>query len=282
MMILLTTRSICFLILISLASVSTCSARETIKLISWNVETEGSDAEIIAKQLCAFPRSDAYLLQEVDSRGLARYAAAIREAHGQDYKFFISSFGGPHKLGVIIDQSKLTIRSFSELMSFGDYELNNYRFRSPLVIDVETKIGLKFKLVTVHLARGNAKFREEQANGLREWGAAQTVPIILAGDCNFDFDIPTKKGNPAYDAFFAGDIWQLFEPIEWIDTNWDDRDGDGKDNYPGSTLDFAAHCDHGTSVKGTCQIIVRNGDFPDNDRTSDHRPLMLEITLDAE
>lgn len=272
-------RLICFLLLLSVITVSASNAAETLKIISWNVETEGSDAEIISKQLSAFPKSDAYLLQEVSGRGLARYASAIRETHGQDYKFFVSSFGGPHKLGVIIDQSKLTIRSFSELMSHGEYQLNNYRFRSPLVIDLETKSGKQLKLVTVHLARGNAKFREEQANGLREWAADQTVPIVLAGDCNFDFDIPTKKGNPAHDAFFEGDTWQLIEPVEWIDTNWDDRDGDGKDNYPGSTLDFAAHSSNGSAVAGTCEIIVRDGDFPDNDRTSDHRPLSVEIEL---
>ena len=256
-----------------------CFAVEKFNVISWNVEVEGSDAEIIAQQMVELPRSDIYLLQEVSSRSINRYAAKIRETLGSEYKFFVSSFGGPHKLGIIVNQARFKVRGFTELMSHGEYQLNNWRMRSPLAVELETKSGIRFKVLTVHLARGNAKFRQEQANGLREWVADQTEPIFLAGDCNFDFDIPTKRGNRAWENFFRDGVWQLAEPAEWIDTNWDDRDGDGKDNYPDSTLDFAAYRSVTTSLKADCQIVVREGDFPDNQRTSDHRPLSIAITL---
>ena len=254
-------------------------AAEKFNVISWNVEVEGSDADIIAEQLVELPRSEIYLLQEVSSRSINRYAAKIRETLGNEYKFFVSSFGGPHKLGIIVNQARFKVRGFSELMSHGDYQLNNWRMRSPLAVELETKSGIRFKVLTVHLARGNAKFRQEQANGLREWVADQTEPVFLAGDCNFDFDIPTKRGNRAWENFFRDDVWQLAEPTEWIDTNWDDRDGDGKDNYPGSTLDFAAYRSASTPLSADCHIVVREGDFPDNQRTSDHRPLSIEVTL---
>ncbi len=258
---------------------STTFAAETFDVISWNVEVEGSDAEIIAQQLVELPRSDIYLLQEVSTRSINRYAAKMRETFGPEYKFFVSSFGGPHKLGIIVNQDRFKVRGFTELMSHGEYQLNNWRMRSPLAVELETDSGIRFKVLTVHLARGNAKFRQEQANGLREWVAVQTEPIFLAGDCNFDFDIPTKQGNRAWANFFRGDAWTLAEPAEWIDTNWDDRDGDGKDNYPDSTLDFAAYHSSEIPMTADCQVVVREGDFPDNQRTSDHRPLSIEVTL---
>ena len=44
-----------------------------------------------------------------------------------------------------------------------------------------------------------------------------------------------------------------------------------KDKYPDSMLDFVFVANGATSFKSTCQIVVREGDFPDSKRTSDNR-----------
>ncbi len=247
-------------------------------VVSWNVESGGADPAVIAGQLAELPHASIYLLQEVAAGDIGRYAAAIRRAHGDRYKFYLGSVGGADRLAVIVDEGEFRIRSFSELFSYGEHTLNDWNHRPPLVAHLQRKRdGLELLVVTVHLARGNASLRTEQAEGLKAWAAAQTLPVVLVGDCNFDLDFTTGKGNAAYDAFFAGGVWKLAAPEEWIDTNWADRDGDGRDDYPDSCLDFAAVSPHGRPLVTRCRVLVREGDFPDSKATSDHRPLLLRI-----
>ena len=271
----LTSRSILLLVCIA-----TSTFAKPLELISWNIESGGADPAIIARQLAALPKVDAYLLQEVNPRDLGRLAAAVRKAHGSEYKYYMGSLGGADRLAMIIDASRITIRSFSELMSYQEHRLNDWRHRPPLVAHLELKdVRQEFYLVTVHLARGNEQLRQEQAVGLREWAKAQSLPVLLAGDCNFDFEFRTNRGNPAHRKFFADGIWREAEPEERIDTNWADRNNDGRDDYPESCLDFAASCTHGQAVQSKCRVIVREGDFPDTDATSDHRPVWMSFEL---
>jgi endonuclease/exonuclease/phosphatase family metal-dependent hydrolase len=249
-----------------------------LEVISWNVESGGAEPAVIAGQLEELPAADAYLLQEVSAGDIGRYAAAIRRAHGKGFKHYLGSLGGADRLAIVFDESTYRVRSFSELFSFESLTLSDWNHRPPLVAHLQRKSdGFEFLLVTVHLARGNESLRTQQAEGLRKWAAAQEYPAILAGDCNFDFDFKTAKGNAAYDAFFANGVWTLAEPEEWIDSNWADRNGDGHDDYPDSCLDFAAVGPHVWPLVTRCRVLVRPGDFPDTKATSDHRPLLLTI-----
>lgn len=144
----------------------------SLECISWNVESGGADPAAISRQLTELPRADVYLLQEVSQQDIGRYAAAIRRAHGKNYKYYLSSVGGGDRLAMVVDEDRVQIRSFSELFSFGDHTLNDWRHRSPLVAHLRCREdGTECLLVTVHLARGNAALREDQAAGLREWAA---------------------------------------------------------------------------------------------------------------
>jgi hypothetical protein len=73
----------------------------------------------------------------------------------------------------------------------------------------------------------------------------------------------------------ADDTWRWIRPAELIDTNWADRDGDGVEDYPDSMLDFAFMAGEWSSP--ACRVIVRDGDFPDDERTADHRPVELTV-----
>ena len=90
-------------ILLALTLVTTTHT-EPLKLITWNVESGGSDPAVIAHQLTELPKVDAYLLQEVDSKDIGRFAAAIRDTHGKSYKYYLSSLGGSDRLAIIIDE----------------------------------------------------------------------------------------------------------------------------------------------------------------------------------
>lgn len=68
------------------------------------------------------------------------------------------------------------------------------------------------------------------------------------------------------------------KPTEFIDTNWSDPNGDIRDNSSDSMLDFAFVADPAKDSNPVCRAIVREGKFPDDDRTSDHRPIELKLT----
>ena len=59
---------------------------------------------------------------------------------------------------------------------------------------------------------------------LRLFGFVDAIPVILAGDRNFDFDFKARRGNGVYAAFVKGGVFQLAEASQWIDTNGSDGD----------------------------------------------------------
>lgn len=141
----------------------------------------------------------------------------------------------------------------------------------------ERDTGVEFQVMVNHLARSNEELRNGQAIGLREWARDQTLPTIAIGDFNMDYDFPTERGNEAFVEIMRDDIWQWIEPEEFIDTNWYDPDGDGIDNFPDSMLDFAFVAGPAKDWSPACRVIVREGDFPDDATTSDHRPIELRL-----
>ena len=121
-----------------------------------------------------------------------------------------------------------------------------------------------------HTAEPPARFSDRRGPSGRETG-----PILGIGDYNFDFDFPTRQGNAAFDEFLVDDVWRWVEPETLVDTNWSDRDEDGLDNYPDSCLDFMFVAGKARGWESKSRVIVGDGDFPDDDTTSDHRPVEL-------
>ena len=109
------------------------------------------------------------------------------------------------------------------------------------------------------------------------WAKTQTLPIIAVGDFNFDYDFHTETGNKAFSVFLQDDVWKWLKPTRLIDTNWADRNEDGVDDYPGSILDFAFVAKSAKEWKTTSRVIVRDGDFPDDETTSDHRAVEMVV-----
>jgi len=154
------------------------------------------------------------------------------------------------------------------------------RYRAPLVAHLKDRAnGTEFLVMVNHLARGKAEIRQKQATMLVDWARDQTLPVFALGDYNFDFVFKTRKGNPAFSNMLKDNIWRWVEPVELIDTNWYDnpRNPDGIDDYPGSILDFAFVAASAKNWKSTCRVLVREGDFPDDKTTSDHRPFEMTI-----
>ena len=248
-------------------------------MLSWNVESDGAEAETVCKELTELNSGDRYdvvALTEVLPEDLKKFRLAL----GKHYKYAYSRSGRNDRLQILYNEDK-----FEEVRFFEIKEVNvSGRYRAPLVVHLKERKTdarpdeIEFLVMVNHLARGKAHIRQEQATKLVEWAREQTLPVFGLGDYNFDYVFATDKGNPAFVNFMQDNIWRWVKPTELVDTNWYDNpeEPDGKDDYPGSMLDFAFVAGPAKDWKSSCQIIVRENDFPDDEKTSDHRP--FEVT----
>ena len=252
------------------------SAEPQFRFLSWNVESEGADSDVFASQLAELNPNDHYdvfALTEVMPADLKKFRLAL----GKHYEYAYSKSGRNDRLELLYNEDK-----FELVRQFEINEINILnRYRAPLVVNLKhRKTGVEFLVMVNHLARGKAEIREEQATKLVEWARDQTLPVFALGDYNYDYVFSTRKGNPGFVNMMKDNIWRWIEPTELIDTNWYDNpeSPDGQDDYPGSMLDFAFVAGPAKDWKSTCNIIVRDGDFPDDEKTSDHRPFELLIS----
>ncbi|WP_254508383.1 hypothetical protein [Anatilimnocola floriformis] len=262
---------------LSLASLGYAAepATKQISFLAWNLESGGSDPVVIAEQLTKLRGYDVYAFSEVDPAAMGKYKLAC----GEDYEAVDGASGKDDRLQIVFNSKRFELIRKAEMNRFEDHVLNSGNLRSPLMAHLRERETKKdFLVVANHLARGNEKARNEQAIGLREWARAQSLPCITLGDFNMDYDFRTAKGNQSFVEILRDNIWSWAKPVELIDTNWDDRDGDGKDNYPDSMLDFAFVAGPAKDWKPVCKVIVRDKDFPDDKTTSDHRPIELRLS----
>jgi endonuclease/exonuclease/phosphatase family metal-dependent hydrolase len=180
------------------------------------------------------------------------------------------------RLWIACRRSKFDLLESGEMDEAGGFLFNDGRHRIPLYAKFTKKQGKRaeFTIILNHLARGDEDFRKQQASALREWARIKSDPMIAIGDYNFDYEFSTPKRNSGFDEFVRDGGWKWIKPFEMIDTNWHD-DGNGNDVYPGSMLDFNFVVGQAKEWQTECRVIVRDRGFPDNDNTSDHRPVEL-------
>ncbi|MFT5526562.1 MAG: endonuclease/exonuclease/phosphatase family metal-dependent hydrolase [Pirellulaceae bacterium] len=256
-------------------SVTSEPADGSLLIVGWNVESGGNDPEVIAAQLKTFAKADIFCLSEVHPNSLQIYEAAMPT----DFGAVNTKTGGGDRLQILFNRNRFELLEEKELHIYGDHKLNDGNHRSPLYVRLKDRDSqLEFIVMTNHLARGKAEIRKQQAIGLREWARGQSVPVVAVGDFNMDYHYEQQKGNEAFAEMLRDNVWHWVRPSEPIDSNWADRDEDGKDDYPGSVLDFAFVAGAAKEWKAVCNVIVRDGDFPDDDKTSDHRPVELHLT----
>ena len=84
----------------------------------------------------------------------------------------MSVTGGGDRLLTIYNATRLELLNQLELEAHDGIRMNdvNFRHRSPLVGHFRGRdTGQEFRVVNVHLARGDEELRTEQARGLSAW-----------------------------------------------------------------------------------------------------------------
>ncbi len=179
-------------------------------------------------------------------------------------------------LWMAFDNEKFALVNSEEMTELDGFVFDDGHHRVPLYVRLRDRTnGQEVVFVMNHFARGDKLFRQAQARTLREWARTKSIPIVAIGDYNLDFVFATERGNPAFDEMMRDNVWKWVRPEPLVDTNWSDRDGDGVDNYIDSLLDFSFLAGAAKTWQATSRVIVRENDFPDDDKTSDHRPVEL-------
>lgn len=283
------------------------AAADDFRLLAWNVESNRpnqppvSNPLVIAEQLTELMKDPAttaevIVLSEVDPVTVLRFQKAVADGLGTEVDYVTSASGGfadTDSLLVIVNKQRFRIDEVAELHRYAGIAANfnnpetdsadfgALRARSPLAVKLyDLKSNDSFWVVANHLARGEADLRTEQARMLVKWAADRNEPVITAGDFNFDYDFKTQQGNPAFQAMMADGVWEWLKPDPLVDSNWsDDRQvvGQRVDRYPDSILDFVFVANGAKQWQGESDVVVRASDFPDNDQTSDHRPLIARF-----
>ncbi len=249
------------------------TASNQFSILAWNIETGGSEVATIKQQLEGLKPFDVLALSEVPKKAAAEFSMRWGPNTA-----VVGEKGGEACMLLAWDPSKFDKLQTQEITHINQQEFAPGIQFAPLVAELLHKPSdTKVLIVMNHLARGSEQLRNRQATMLVEWAKEQTLPIIAVGGYNFDYDIPTRKGNQAFDLFLNDQTWQWIQPNPMVDTNWADRNNDGKDDYPDSMLDFSFAAGAAKQWELKSEIIVREGDFPDNDQTSDQRPIRTTV-----
>ena len=253
-------------------------------VLHWNVESGGSDPPTVAAQLVEIGKYDVVGLSEVDKP--AAFELAMEQKWPGRYQFIrgltgINEDREDDHLWIAFNTEKFALVNGEEMTELGGFVFDDGHHRVPLYVRLQDKTnGQEVVFVMNHLARGDKQFRQAQARTLREWARTKSIPIVAIGDYNLDFVFATERGNPAFDEMMRDNVWKWVRPEPLVDTNWSDRDGDGVDNYIDSLLDFSFVAGAAKTWQATSRVIVRENDFPDDDKTSDHRPVELILKRD--
>jgi endonuclease/exonuclease/phosphatase family metal-dependent hydrolase len=257
----------------ALATVVSASADETIRVVSYNCESGGAEPAVVAGRIAGLDGYDVWGFQEVqDEQAAALYETAAEQGENANFEVIMGTTGGRYGdyLAIAYDADRLELVASMEL-----HDINALgRVRAPQVAHFrERASGREFLFVNNHLYRSKADQREWQAGKLNEWARGQTLPIIAVGDYNFDYHVENgpQDHDAGFDAFTADAVFKWVRPDTLMKTN-------SHPNY-NTVLDFVFVGGPARDWDSNSTIIVEPADFPDNQETSDHRPVAASIFL---
>ena len=206
-----------------------------------------------------------------NSSWAATFETAAENATNAEFKAVLGTTGGPDRLLILFNDDRFDLIG-------NKIELSNINIggnvRAPLVIHLrENNTGTEFLFMVNHLYRTRSTRRHMQAELLNEWAANQQLPVIAVGDYNFDWDVEDgdTDHDEGYDNMIAEDVFKWIKPQTLIKTQ-------ASPDY-NSVLDFVFTSKDAKSWAESSEIIVKDGDFPDDNQKSDHRPVRAWFDL---
>lgn len=246
----------------------------TFTAVGFNVESGGSDTQIVADQVVAAVQGESlWGFEEVQNQTAATILmAAVNDAGSdQDFQYVYGTTGWEDRLVLAWDNTRFELVSSEEL---NDINIGGTA-RAPLVGHMrERSTGTAFLFVVNHLWRTDNDARHEQGTMLNAWGAQQIDPIVMVGDYNFDWKVDGTGHDIGYDNLTANGVfvWVQPDPIVMTECNA---------GY-NSLLDFTFLGGGAKSWPATSEILNRDDDYcshRNQDINSDHRPVKTQLTI---
>jgi len=246
---------------------------EPITVVGWNTELNDADITVIGDRIAAFQDVDLWGLAEVNRAGYQtplEMAAEVGE--NANYGSVLSVSGGGDRLLALYDRSRFTL-----IDSWEEDAINTTgNARAALVLQLRvTTGGQEFLFMVNHLYRSRDDERHQQAELLNAWAARQTLPVIAVGDYNFDWAVSGGQHDAGYDLMTAGERFAWVRPETLVTTQCS--------GWPcefNSVLDFVFTAGAAQTWRAESEIVVLPGDFPDDNTTSDHRPVLARFWPD--
>lgn len=246
----------------------------SIQVIGFNTESGGSDPAVVASEVIADMRGEGlWGFSEVqDAAAAAAYVAAAADPDGeQAWDHVLGTTGYSDRLALAWDDARFSLEDHQELSGINV----GGTARAPLVGRMrERATDLEFLFVVNHLWRTDEQARHEQAELLHAWGREQTLPVVMVGDYNFDWDVTTGRRDAGYDLLTDGGVFEWVRPDPLLTTQCS--------GVYDSVLDFVF-------VGGEAQTWGAESDVlrPDDsycsgshrDTWSDHRPVRAIFTV---
>lgn len=248
-----------------LLALSAYASAQQLTVVSWNVESGGSDDQVVRSRIARFQGVDLWGLSEVASPASAgTFELGAEDGEGANFERVVGTTGGGDRLAIIFNADRFRLVRPQELT-----HINQGNHRAPLVAELEERAtNRRFLFMVNHLARANNTLRHRQAQQLNEWVRTQTLPVVAVGDYNFDWEVNGGDTNHdrGYDNMTAGGAWSWVRPTTLIKSQCSPEFD--------SVLDFIFVNAAAQSWAGTSEILVEPNDCDPSPRTSDHRPVV--------
>lgn len=249
----------------------------TFDAIGFNLESGGSDPEIVASDTVAFIEGEAlWGFVEVENEGVAELVVAAAKDPGtdQDFRYVMGTTGYDDRMVLAWDDTRFELLGSEEL-----YDINvGGNVRAPLVGTLrERTSGQRFLFVVNHLFRSDEQARHEQAELLNAWGAAQDGPVVMVGDYNFDWEVSDGRHDEGYDSLTEGGVFDWVQPEVLVKTQCSP--------YYDSVLDFVFVGGEAREWPAEAEILRAGTEYcaqRNIETFSDHRPMRVTIELPGE
>ena len=234
-----------------------------LRLITYNLESGDAEIGSLIDVVTGFD-SDIWVFQEVYGES---WRVQLADALAHDS--FMGSTGGSDRIVITWSPERFEVRETRELRAVN----SSSQGRSPLMVRLtDTESGQDFTVVSVHLFRSSPGVRFGQSQELSDWAARQSEPVIMLGDFNYDWDIPTGQHDAGYDALIDGSGLSWVEPVPLHPTQCSRA-------YQ-SVLDFTFVSSDVLQWQPTSEVLRReNVHCEDNEQKSDHRPVSASLLL---
>ncbi|WP_444997830.1 endonuclease/exonuclease/phosphatase family protein [Aliikangiella sp. IMCC44359] len=257
-------------ILFALLFVSASNCWSEIKVISWNLESDGAQISTLVQSFDQLNDIDFYGFSEVDPLWVNKLLSAAEKNENISYASILGETGGSDRLQIIYNSSQYQL--------IDTIELNHINLgggvRAPLVGHFKNKATNKELLVMVnHLYRSKKSKRHQQATMLNQWAAQQSLPIIAMGDYNFDWDVNNGANNhdKGYDNMIKNNTFQWVKPQKLVRTQCNQKYN--------SVLDFVFISKELTNPNNIAKILFQETSYCTTGKyqKSDHRPIYAVI-----